>query len=278
MGFFGGFNRALIGFPRKTIKRIDGVEATTVAQEAAEIAKMGADLSQYIIASQLLALKNGVSRSSTQNLMIAEKMLKYYWLEVEFNPSTLRYTAMNGSFQQQQSVTGDIGSHIAQYNVDAQTNMNFEIYVDSAICLSATTGLSVSTITSGIANLIRGRDFYNIAPLVDGICSLCNDVETQYIIFAWGKTIFWGVLEEVGAEYVMFDVDGKPIRAKLTMNIRQSSKINKDENEEGIASESNKYWDDVYKKFFGKGNTQIQLGSTSATKSMKDFNNLLNLK
>ena len=65
--------------------------------------------------------------------------------------------------------------------------------------------------------------------------------------------IFWGVLEEVNAEYVMFDTDGKPIRAKISMSIRQSAKINKDDtNYEGTASESNKYWDNVYKKFFGK--------------------------
>lgn len=278
MGFFGGFNRALIGFPRKTITRIDGVQATTMATEAAEKMKMAADISQFLIASQLLSLKNGVSRSEVQNVIISKKMLQYYWLEVEFNPSTLRYTAMNGSFQQQQSVTGDIGSHIAQYNIDAQTNLTFEIYIDSAICLSSTTGLSLSTAMSAAANLFKGRDFYNIAPVVDGLCSLCSDVETQYIIFAWGKMLFWGVLEGVNAEYVMFDVDGKPIRAKVTMNIRQSSKINKDENEEGVSSESNTYWEEVYKKFFGKGSKSLQFGSTSATSSMKDFNNLLNLK
>ncbi|WP_028234521.1 CIS tube protein [Pseudobutyrivibrio sp. MD2005] len=278
MGFFGGFNRAIIGFPRKKITRVDGAKATTMTTEAAEQMKKAADAAQYLVASKLIGLKRGVTLSDAQNIQILNSQLTYYWIEVEFNPSTMRYTAMNGSFQQQQSVTGDIGSHIAQYNIDAQTNMSFEIYIDSSICLSSTTGFSASTVVSAAANLYKGRDYYNIAPIVDGFCSLCNDVETQYIIFAWGKMIFWGVLEEVNAEYVMFDTDGKPIRAKISMSIRQSAKINKDDTHEGTASESNKYWDNVYKKFFGKGDKNIQLGSTLTYSSMKDFNNLLNLK
>ena len=278
MGFFGGFNRAKIGFPLKTYTRINGVEATNVSTQAAMKAKKIADAAQYLLMARKMGLQNDVVSSVEQEQLVLDTVAKSYWLDVEFNPSTMRYTAMNGSFQQQQSVTGDIGSHIAQYNIDAQTNMNFDMYIDSAICLSATTGLSLSTAVSAAANLYKGRDYYNIAPIVDGICSLCNDVETQYVIFAWGKMIFYGVLEEVTAEYVMFDVDGKPLRAKVSMNIRQSAKLGKDENEEDIFSKSNHYWEDVYKNFFGKGDKKIQLGSPFADSSMKDFNNILNLK
>ena len=273
MGFFTTFNRAQIGFPLKEISYIDGVEATTVATTAAAKAQKLADTTKYFLERQALGLTKGVTTSLSQDALVVSTASDYYWLEVEFNPNTLRYTAMNGSFQQQQSVTGDIGSHIAQYNVDAQTTLKFEMYVDSAICLAATTGLSASTVVSGIANLLKGRDYYNIAPIVDGLCSLCNDVETQYVIFAWGKMIFYGVLEEVNAEFVMFDADGKPIRAKVNMSIRQSSKITKDENKDSIVKQSQQYWDDVYDNFFGKGNQKLQFGS-----SMQSFNNLLNLK
>ncbi len=273
MGFFGGFNRALIGFPLKETTFIDGVEASSLATTAAAKTQKLADTTKHFLERQALGLANGVISSVTQDALVLSTAASYYWLEVEFNPRTLRYTAMNGSFQQQQSVTGDIGSHIAQYNVDAQTTLRFEVYVDSAICLSATTGLSLSTITSGIANLIKGRDYYNIAPIVDGICSLCNDVETQYITFAWGELQFFGVLEEVTADYVMFDADGKPIRAKLSMSIRQSSKITKDENKQSVAQQSQNYWNDAYNNFFGKGSQELKLGG-----SMQSFNNLLNLK
>ena len=279
MGFFGNFNRAIIGFPLKTYTVIDGVAAVSAAVKAGLKAKAAADTAQDEIVGTLLGLKNGVTRSALQRELKADNLGSYYWLEVEFNPSTMRYTAMNGSFQQQQSVTGDIGSHIAQYNIEAQTNMNFEMYVDSAICLSATTGLSLSSATAFATNLIQGKDFYNIQPVVDGLCALCNDAATQYVIFAWGQIVFYGVLEEVNAEYIMFDVDGKPIRAKVSMSMRQSGTLGKDEQNNAVYSKSNKYWDEVYKKFFGDdGPKKIQLGSSSPTKSMKDFNNILNLK
>lgn len=278
MAFLGYFNRALIGFPIKKYDRISGVAAVNKAQRVALEAKATADNLQSQIQNTILNMKKRITKSNVQNELFKSKIKSYYWLEVEFNPSTMRYTAMNGSFQQQQSVTGDIGSHIAQYNIDAQTNMNFEIFIDSTMCLSATTGMSISSATSAVANLVKGRDYYNIEPIVDGLCSLCNDVETQYVIFAWGHMVFYGVLEEVDAEYVMFDVDGKPIRAKVSMNIRQSGKLGKDDNKEDIYSKSNHYWDDAYTKFFGKGDKDLQFGSNSATKSMKDFNNILNLK
>jgi len=160
MGFFGGFNRAQIGFPLKEISYIDGVQANNPATDAVIKAKKLADATQYYLQRQALGLTNGVGASDIQDALVRESASSYYWLEVEFNPNTLRYTALNGSFQQQQSVTGDIGSHIAQYNVDAQTQLRFDMYVDSAICLAATTGVTLSTVTSGSLNLLKGNKFY----------------------------------------------------------------------------------------------------------------------
>ncbi|MBE5913394.1 MAG: hypothetical protein E7274_04990 [Pseudobutyrivibrio ruminis] len=277
MGFFGGFNRAQIGFPLKKGIFIDGVKATNAATDAVFTAKKLADATQYYLQRKVIGLTNGVNTSGLQDELIMDTASNFYWLEVEFNPSTLRYTARNGS-QQQQSVTGDMAGHIAQYNVDAETKLHFEMYVDSAICLSASTGATLSTAISAGMNIFKGRDYYNIAPIVDGLCSLCHDFETQYVIFAWGKMAFYGILEEVNADYVMFDTDGKPIRAKVSVGIRQSGKTTKDEGEESFLSKSQQYWDDVYKNYFGKGNQEIQIGTNAYYESIKDYNNLLNLK
>ena len=96
---------------RKKITRVDGAKATTMTTEAVEqMKKWRLDAAQYLVASKLIGLKRGVTLSDAQNIQIMNSQLTYYWIEVEFNPSTMRYTAMNGSFQQQQSVTGDIGS------------------------------------------------------------------------------------------------------------------------------------------------------------------------
>ena len=283
MGFFNNFNRALIGFPLKEFSKIDGVDATSDVVDASLKAKKVADAAQYTIVSKLMDLSKGVSKSAIQEELLLETALTYYWLEVEFNPNSLRYVARNGSIQQQHLVTSDIGANIAQYNVEAQTDLHFDMYVDSAVCLSATTGLNLSTLLSARVNVMSGEDFYNIAPIVDGICSLCNSVETQYLIFAWGRMLFYGVLESVDAEYQMFDVDGKPIRAKISISIRQCGKLGKDEKAGDIFSKSNYYWKDVYDSFFGKGtqeNLRFGRGSSKVptTEGIKDFNNLLNLR
>ncbi|MBE5917101.1 MAG: hypothetical protein E7273_09705 [Pseudobutyrivibrio ruminis] len=282
MSFLSGFNRALIGFPLKEFSNLDGVSAVNAAMTAEMKAKKAADAAQSAVMRKLMGLKNGISASAIQDELVFDTALTYYWLEVEFNPNSLRYVARNGSIQQQHSVTGDIGANIAQYNVEAQTDLHFDMFIDSAVCLSATTGVNLSTAVSGAVNIFKGQDYYNIAPIVDGLCSLCNSVETQYLIFAWGRMVFYGVLESVDAEYQMFDVDGKPIRAKVNISIRQCGKLGKDEKVD-VFSKSNSYWKDVYNSFFGKGsqmNLRFGRGSSKSenVEGIKDFNNLLNLK
>lgn len=63
-----------------------------------------------------------------------------------------------------------------------------------------------------------GRDVERIVQgLIGAVRRNAQDTNTA---FCWGTLAFEGVLESISAEYVMFDRDGKPLRANVDLEIR----------------------------------------------------------
>jgi hypothetical protein len=54
---------------------------------------------------------------------------------------------------------------------------------------------------------------------VEGFIAALRNPTTRFVTFAWGEFSFKGVLNYVGAEYVMFSKKGNPVRALINMRI-----------------------------------------------------------
>lgn len=70
--------------------------------------------------------------------------------------------------------------------------------------------------------LIFDRSIYADASVQAEVESFLAMIKSPYvrkISFYWGKLYFKGVLESVDADYVMFDMLGIPVRAKVKLNI-----------------------------------------------------------
>ena len=72
--------------------------------------------------------------------------------------------------------------------------------------------------------------------------------------FAWNKMIFWGELVGVNVQYTMFNKTGAPIRAKVTIQIRQDQAVN---GEKPYKTEEN--WEKAFQAMFQENQTSNPL-------------------
>lgn len=54
------------------------------------------------------------------------------------------------------------------------------------------------------------------------VAAVCS-AYTSAVCFSWGKQMFWGVLTKADVQYTMFNRAGNPIRAKVSIEIRQDT-------------------------------------------------------
>ena len=98
---------------------------------------------------------------------------------------------------------------------------------------------------------------------MEGILSLLTMDATRQVIFYWAKMSFRGELTGVQARYTMFNKSGDPIRAVVSLSIRQG--------EQEMLYDSG-YWEKAYENLFEKGKPNGQGILAKATN-----NNILNL-
>lgn len=64
----------------------------------------------------------------------------------------------------------------------------------------------------------------SIRPIVEGLLAAIKNPKTCGVRFAWGDFIFEGTIEAVMADYTVFSQRGEPIRAAVTLQIKQAAR------------------------------------------------------
>jgi hypothetical protein len=115
-----------------------------------------------------------------------------------------------------------------------------------------------NVVSTGMAAL-KGET-WTVAPIVEGFIGAIRNDKTRLLRFQWRKFQFTGNLRSVRAEYVMFSPSGRPVRAFVTLRLKNDMEQDK------------KYWDDCLSNAFPGAET---LSSYSGLKNK--VGNLFNL-
>jgi hypothetical protein len=71
----------------------------------------------------------------------------------------------------------------------------------------------------GAGNLLQDED--SVQTEVEGFIAIMRNPRTQIVTFYWADFSFTGSLINVGAQYTMFSSSGRPVRAKVSIRVRQ---------------------------------------------------------
>jgi hypothetical protein len=64
-----------------------------------------------------------------------------------------------------------------------------------------------------------GSKSTSVQPEVEALTSVVRSGTKRLVRFVWGDMVYEGVLNNVNAEYVMFNPNGEPVRAYVSMSM-----------------------------------------------------------
>lgn len=149
----------------------------------------------------------------------------YVPIEVQYNPSSIRMTTRKGSIMNR-NIGGEGSNNVQQMTAPLSTTMAvdlifnkmnlrnaFPLDVDSVASISG-----IKDIGAWGANKI-GTDGYTVRPIVEFVLGSLTSASTRNVMFVWNNMAFSGELSGVNVEYTMFNNQGEPIRAKVSIEI-----------------------------------------------------------
>lgn len=197
---------------------------------------------------------NGLSVDST--LTAVANLADYIPVQVQFNPSSISFQGMGGEIRRE-SVGGAGENQFQQFDTPSETTMSMELIFDdtnnkdafmmdgemSVLSDATSVGGLTQRIEQGVAAL-QGKS-YSIRDTTELFVAAMVQSFTRMVGFAWNKMIFWGELVGVNVQYTMFNKTGAPIRAKVTIQIRQDQAVN---GEKPYKTEEN--WEKAFQAMF----------------------------
>ena len=178
-------------------------------------------------------------------------------MEVQFNPSSLRLSAMGGGEDVQctnyrqnsgEITRGAIGLHVEMsVKLIFDQISNFSAFTNDMLTLSSSRVLSQATSAGiqAVSQLINGQTA-SVQMLVESFVATMRNENTRRVCFEWGEFYYEGILSRVNSTYTMFDLNGNPIRAEVTMVLYLV--------DTSMDKEYSEYWKDAYHDAFIAGN------------------------
>ncbi|MCR5402665.1 MAG: hypothetical protein K6E91_02465 [Butyrivibrio sp.] len=181
--------------------------------------------------------------------------IKKYRFEVQFNPEEISITGYGGEElpintyrtkdkngkeevrddkEKNPNQIGDVplqGSHMA--SASTRIDMRFKLIFDQVNIQDAFFAdkftLSQTNIVKGVGSAIKKgvgkvtdkakQGHWTVQTEVEALTAIVRDQNKRLARFAWGDMAYEGVINHVSAEYVMFNVNGEPIRAFVNISM-----------------------------------------------------------
>lgn len=168
--------------------------------------------------------------------------------EVQFNPSTLKIDAYGGG---RQKVSSNVENRLTvnYQDVNPYINVSFTMVFDDTNNADAFAvdkfSLSASNLAKNAAtaaNTIMENE-YTVRPQVEGFLAAIRNEAYRMVIFQWGNMRYTGMINNINAQYKMFNAVGNPIRAEVYMNILVTNTT---------TVEHVNYWKNRYKEILEK--------------------------
>ncbi|MCL2633103.1 MAG: hypothetical protein FWD34_01165 [Oscillospiraceae bacterium] len=144
---------------------------------------------------------------------------------VQFNPRELVITGSQGITQLadlsqvKKKPSGDFMHEPPKITMSVNLIFDQVNLFDSFMCERLTPGAAamMTNVATGIAK--AAGTVWSVQPVVEGFIAALRNPNTRRILFHWGEFEFYGDLTELSAEYVMFSLEGHPVRAKVRMRV-----------------------------------------------------------
>ena len=142
---------------------------------------------------------------------------------VQFNPNDLSLSGYSGGLVQKIDYNKEKGG-VSFDSVDVNINLSVRLIFDQVTAQNAFfEGKFTPSITmniKGIKDALSGTDKgTKVQTQVEGFIAALRNKYTRKVTFNWGKLSYTGTLKNVNAQYVMFNVQGEPVRAYVVIGM-----------------------------------------------------------
>lgn len=261
-GLTGNNNKAYILMHRPelnpTAQAADGRESTGLAR-AAHVLQTGAGYTNGRKLGTSGSALNALSVDST--LAAVANSADYIPVQVQYNPSSISFQGMGGEIRRE-SVGGAGENQFQQFDIPSETTMSMELIFDDTNNKDAFMADGEMPLLSDIASVgglsqriqqgvtaLQGKK-YSVQDSTELFVAAMVQSFTRMVGFAWNKMIFWGELVGVNVQYTMFNKTGAPIRAKVTLQIRQDQAVNGEE-----PYQTEETWEKAFNAMFKENKT-----------------------
>ena len=260
-GITGNINKAYILLHKPELNPTEEAEAA-----------QGGGIASKGLAGAAALLQSGVSwtngrsmgvSGSSLNVLDTDSVLtavanlaNYIPVQVQFNPAAISFQGMGGEIRRE-SVGGAGENQFQQFDIPSETVMSLELMFDDTnnkdafmmdaemplLSEIASAGGMVQRIEQGV-DALRGKQ-YSVQDTTELFVAAMVQNFTRLVGFAWNKIIFWGELVGVNVQYTMFNKQGNPIRAKVSLQIRQDQSV-----DDNGPYATEKHWEKAFNKMF----------------------------
>ncbi|MDR1572687.1 MAG: hypothetical protein LBS24_00045 [Clostridiales Family XIII bacterium] len=169
-----------------------------------------------------------VKRALTGPVAAAEGGVREKIFRVQYNPSELEVNAMSHTVEVRdvRGAEGSASSGVLSENLLAgKLELNAVLWFDKMTAANAFMMAKdplPTNLSSGVRN-IAGKLMQeeSVQTEVEGFIAALRNPYTQTVTLHWSDFTFTGVIINVNARYTMFSVSGLPVRAKVTIRVRQ---------------------------------------------------------
>lgn len=163
--------------------------------------------------TNLLGNNLGLTKSANRNGFMP--------IKVQYNPSSIRFSGSRGT------ASFDHNGTFIDNPRPADNIMSIDLYFDTENNATAFMLDKNSTdVVKGTAKAIynhMSNEVTTVRYMVELLIGATVFNSTRWVGFAWRNIEFWGELISVNATYLMFDIEGEPVRAKVSLRIRQNT-------------------------------------------------------
>lgn len=205
------------------------------------------------LAKQYKSNKGLALRFDDVKSLVASKQaegVKYTVMEVQYNPSSIRFDTSGGSRYEMSEGKMDL------LNYQVATTMRVQLIFENINLMDAFMLQNLNPNVGNIKEMAQSKfsdggftnnKEYSVQTQLDGLLALLQRSETRHVVFAYSGLFFPGEVCGVTVKYTMFNKKGNPVMGTADIEIYQDDNYRDDKNES--------YWDKAYKTFFEENNT-----------------------
>lgn len=141
---------------------------------------------------------------------------------VQFNPKELTITSTGGEVAKLSRLTEGqgVGLEPVPPMIKLSVTVIFNNTYNQDAFMADKFVAGPTNVVKGIANaIVNGNKKFSVRTQVQGFLAMVRNEYSKKVSFIWGKLCYEGILNDVDATYTMFNPDGEPVNARVTLGI-----------------------------------------------------------